>query len=167
MPDLSIEKFLKKRRAWRSQHRQPFRPATWQDGADAVIAVLKRGKIDVDGLLIADGSGLSRDNRLSARLLTEVLAVSFRSKHQKLLLDSLPVSGVDGSLARRMLAAKGQVYGKTGLISGSRTLAGYIRTKSGRWLAFAILFNGSFGMNTRPLSILQDQVCELLAAGDV
>ena len=153
--------------SWRHRTGKPFAPAGWDDGAAAVAEFLDKTGIDTDGLVVADGSGLSRRNRLSAMQLTELLRYSFTRETHKLFFASLPVAGVDGSLRRRMSDARGRIFAKTGLISGVRTLAGYVRTTEGHWLAFAILFNGEFGMNTRPLSILQDRICERLVAADV
>ena len=77
---------------------------------------------------------------------------------------SLPVAGVDGTLARRMrgTAAEGRVHAKTGTISGVSNLAGYVTTTSGRHLAFAIMVQNYVG-SSAPWRELQDSFCVQLA----
>jgi len=135
---------------------------SWPAGREAVAAFLTDVGIPRDTYVIDDGSGLSRDNRLTPHAVTEVLRHMFRSGDATfdLLRDSLAVGGIDGTLRKRFRnnAARGHVYGKTGYINGVKTLAGYVQTRSGQWLAFAFFYNNAKA--TRPLNILQDRACE-------
>ena len=114
----------------------------------------------------SDGSGVSHYNLVSADLLVRLLV----DMHERggpgyaLFRSSLPVAGVDGTLKGRMngTAAEARVFAKTGTISAVSNLAGYVDTRSGRRLAFAILCQNFVG-SAKPWRALQDQVCAALA----
>jgi PBP4 family serine-type D-alanyl-D-alanine carboxypeptidase len=137
---------------------------TWEAGRTGVEAFLAKAKVSTGQFKIDDGSGLSRQNRLSARAMTDVLRYMYARPGGgfKALRESLALAGIDGTLDNRMRGsvAKGRVFAKTGYINGVRTLSGYIRTASDRWLAFAFFYNQAPA--TRPISNLQDRACELL-----
>jgi serine-type D-Ala-D-Ala carboxypeptidase/endopeptidase (penicillin-binding protein 4) len=114
---------------------------------------------DARAYVMADGSGLSRLNLVTPRLLVQVL------RHMAGCpgwLDTLPVMGVDGTLAGRLKGTpvEGKVRGKTGYVSGVRALSGYAQAQSGRRLAFSILVNGA--LDTSAAGRFQDEVCELM-----
>jgi D-alanyl-D-alanine carboxypeptidase/D-alanyl-D-alanine-endopeptidase (penicillin-binding protein 4) len=117
---------------------------------------------DRSPVVIADASGLSRDNRTSAADLTRVLAYMYNGPNRQLFVDSLSDAGSDGSLEKRMKHINGRVYAKTGYIRGVRTLSGYVVTPRGDWLAFSVLFNGFKGA-AAPLNAIHDEFCRLLA----
>jgi len=97
-----------------------------------------------DGDIRVDlGSGQSRAERGKPRAMVQLLANAWRGPNGKALLDSLPIAGVDGTLAHRMLngAATGQAFLKTGTLSDARALAGYVRGKSGKVYAVAAMVN--------------------------
>jgi len=99
--------------------------------------------IDLTGVRLADGSGLSRDNRLSARVLVEVLRAADR--HFELapdLLAALPIAGRDGTFKKRAGASRDRLRAKTGLLTGVTALTGMARTAGGRDVIFSILANG-------------------------
>jgi len=135
---------------------------SWRTGERAVVDTLQRAGIDVRGLIVADGSGLSRDNRCTARQLTGTLVWAKRREDGGILLDALAVAGVDGSLEENMPELKGRVRAKTGTMRGVRTLAGFVTTDSGRDLAFAVLFNDYPGTSA-PYKKLQYDFCRILA----
>lgn len=127
--------------AIRSGGRPDFAGAT-----AAVRATLARIGLDVRGLSLADGSGLSRLNGLSPALLTSLLVAAAGAGHPALrpLLAGLPVAGFSGTLDERFTSAAaragaGQVRAKTGSLRGVNTLAGIVRNADGRLLAFAVL----------------------------
>ena len=93
---------------------------------------------------IVDGSGLSHENRLSARIVTRALLEALRDPQIDAEFEkSLSVAGRSGTLRRRSLVSDGPVVrAKTGTIDGVSGLAGYVRGAAGRLLAFAILQNG-------------------------
>ena len=114
---------------------------SWEAGEHAAKAFLRKSGIDPAPLRLADGSGLSRDNRVTARMLTDLLAVMHRHPHAAVFRESLPVAGTDGTLRRRLADVKGKIQAKTGTIGGVRALSGYAQTSDGRTLAFSILCN--------------------------
>ncbi len=135
---------------------------SWRLGADAVFALLRHARIGTNGLVVADGSGLSRDNACTARQLASLLAYAHAQPTGALLHESLATAGVDGSLRRRLKNSDGRVHAKTGTMHGVRTLAGYIDGDSGPRYAFAVMFNGYPGPST-PYKEIQDRVCRVLA----
>ena len=105
-----------------------------------------RGWLRTQGLYDGDitvvlGSGQSRAERGKPRALVELLRTAWRGAGSQTLVDSLPIAGVDGTLIHRMTsgAATGQAYLKTGTLSDTRALAGYVRAKSGRVYAVAAI----------------------------
>ncbi|MGB9378766.1 MAG: D-alanyl-D-alanine carboxypeptidase/D-alanyl-D-alanine-endopeptidase, partial [Mycobacteriales bacterium] len=121
-------------------------PADFTNATAAVRATLSRIGVDVSGLRLADGSGLSRLNRLSPALVTSLLTAAASGTHPELrpLLAGLPVAGFSGTLNERYRIAAsrpgaGVVRAKTGSLSGVSTLAGVVRDTDGRLLAFAVL----------------------------
>ena len=139
---------------------------SWATGREALSEFFAKVGVSPGQYAIDDGSGLSRSNKVSARAATQVLAYMYRASGGafEVLKSSLATPGDDGTLKRRLRGplTKDRVFAKTGYINGVRTLAGYVQTQSGRWLAFAVFFNGSG--KTRPLTAIQDKTCEVLAA---
>ena len=98
-------------------------------------------------VLLADGSGLSRYNLITAKALATVLGeVAADTTLGPLFEASLPIAGRDGTLAARMAGtrAEGNARAKTGSFSNARALAGYLRTADGERMAFAMIAN-NFG----------------------
>ena len=94
-----------------------------------------------DAWQIIDGSGLSRRNAIAAEALVAILQRMHDASGTSPWMTALPVAGRDGTLAGRMMGtpAEGNVRAKTGTMSNIRSLAGYVRTRDGENLAFAIL----------------------------
>jgi D-alanyl-D-alanine carboxypeptidase/D-alanyl-D-alanine-endopeptidase (penicillin-binding protein 4) len=137
-------------------------PGSWENGADAVHSFMRRSGIDPTGLVVADGSGLSRANRVSARQLSDLLRVMHGRRDGWIYVESLARAG-DGSLGGRMSDLSGRVFAKTGYIGGVRALSGYVLTKENRWLAFSFLYNDIPG-KVEPYEELQDEAVRLLSA---
>ena len=98
--------------------------------------------IPTEGLVLDNGSGLSRSERISAAQLAGLLAASYDGSHGPELLSTLPVAGVDGTLSRRMKGtpAEGRARMKTGTLNNAVGLAGYVPDASGRiWVVAAIV----------------------------
>jgi D-alanyl-D-alanine carboxypeptidase/D-alanyl-D-alanine-endopeptidase (penicillin-binding protein 4) len=132
------------------------RPATWEDGTDLVREVLGGYRVPLDGVRLFDGSGLSRQDRMTAAALAALAALAVDpGLHRTLwpVLEGLPVAGRDGTLAARLhrfdtapsSCAAGQVHAKTGTLRDSAALAGVVRGSDGRWKAFAFVENGPVG----------------------
>jgi serine-type D-Ala-D-Ala carboxypeptidase/endopeptidase (penicillin-binding protein 4) len=119
---------------------------TTASGARVVVRELRQRGVPLDGVRIADGSGLSAYDRLTARALAALLISAWSEATIKdaLIKDafvaSLPIAGVSGTLEDRMTRAPafGNVYAKTGTTNTSSALSGYVRTR----YVFSILQNG-------------------------
>ena len=92
-----------------------------------------------------DGSGLSRSDLATAAGMAALLVAMDRHPAGAAFIDALPVAGVDGTLKGRMkgTAAEGRVRAKTGTIRHTAALAGYVTTRRGERLAFAMLVNNA------------------------
>ena len=99
-----------------------------------------QGLADGD-IRIDEGSGQSRAERGKPRALVHLLVNAWRGVASQAFVDSLPIAGVDGTLRHRMRSgpASGQAFLKTGTLSDTRALAGYVRGKSGRIYAVAAI----------------------------
>ncbi len=146
---------------WARRRGLPNPQGSWPVGAEAVLETVRRAGLETAGLQVADGSGLSRDNRCTARQLASILAWMHRSPHASLFRESLSVAGNDGSMKKRLHDVRGRVFCKTGTIRGVRSLAGLVESVEGRWYAFAVMFNGYKGSST-PYKDIQDRICRVL-----
>lgn len=103
-----------------------------QGVSDTFIKILTDLKIDASKLTVIDGSGLSKENRITAAMMGELLYKLRKDEKYKLLYESMPVSGVSGTLRSRFLTTAPQAIGlvraKTGTLNGTVTLAGYIES---------------------------------------
>ena len=139
-------------------------------------ASVEKGKIFIDSLItlagdnpkkyrIADGSGLSFYNLVSAELLTKVL--KYISEEEIEIRDnfvrSLSIAGIDGTLSTRFVnnSSKGHVYAKSGGLSGVSNLSGYLETQKGNRLVFSILMQNFVGSSAAARES-QEKICEIL-----
>ncbi len=114
-------------------------------------------------IVIADGSGLSPLNRMSADVLTRVLQHMFEQFDVSVdFMSSMAIAGVDGTLKKRMNtpALKRRVRAKTGFINGVSALSGYVYTKDNDVIIFSFLMN-HFKSYTAAVTT-QNRLCELL-----
>ena len=120
-------------------------PATLQKGREAVLDILDEQGIDVSGIIIDNGSGLSRNARISARQMAQLLTIAFRDPHMPEFMSSLALSGVDGTLATRFRNEDlaGRSHLKTGTLNRVTALAGYMLNRKGRRLIVVIQQNGA------------------------
>ncbi len=102
----------------------------------------KRG-VNMTGFQMTDGSGLSRANAVSARHLMRILKYMNKSKYKDSFRKTLSVAGKSGTLSSigRGTRAANNLMGKSGSMTRVRSYAGYVKTASGRQLAFAIIVN--------------------------
>lgn len=118
---------------------------SFEAGQTAVARVLAANGIDLGSSVLYDGSGLSRDNRLSPEVLVAVIRWAASDDHPQLraVLAGLPVAGYTGSLANRMdhgpAAGRGRVRAKTGTLTGVSSLAGIAVDRDGNLMAFALM----------------------------
>ncbi len=137
--------------------------ATAEMSAAKIRGLINRLGLDASRYRIADGSGLSLYNYGSPELLVSMLRYAkSRSGIFDHLYFALPIAGVDGTLARRMIGttAEGNVYAKTGTVAGVSTLAGYAWSSEMHLLAFAIMNQGV--LRILPAHMFQDKVCCIL-----
>ena len=106
---------------------------------EAVVQFLKSAGIDASCFAMADGSGLSVYNRITPRQMAELLRYMKGHKYWKYFWKSLPVAGVDGTLQYRMKGCP--VHAKTGGLQGHIALSGYVTTRAGQQLVFAMFTN--------------------------
>ena len=112
---------------------------------------------------IVDGCGLSVYDMCSPQFMVDMLGFIYKDNDLfPILYKSLPISGVDGTLKSRLntKSTLNKVHAKTGSVTGSCTLAGYVKTADGRDLAFCIMNEGAVKM--APSRKIQDQICSVL-----
>lgn len=134
---------------------------TFKTSQVAMQEYLRERGLWQDGLMISDGSGLARDNRVTTELLSKLLRRAQGKDWYEAFRDSLARAGESGTLEKRLTdkALAGTVFAKTGYISNVRALSGYI-VKDGRKLVFSILMNDcAYARET------QDEIVKLLAKG--
>lgn len=142
-------------------------PATWADGTAAMKSYLATIGLPAGSYRAENGSGLFASTDVSAHQLVTLLAAAHKDyRIGPDLVSTLPIGGVDGTLAKRWLGhpAKGRVRAKTGTLDKVVTIAGYLAAESGHPLAFAILLN-DIPAGQRPLArALMDEMVDVLAA---
>jgi serine-type D-Ala-D-Ala carboxypeptidase/endopeptidase (penicillin-binding protein 4) len=121
----------------------PLQPATLAAARERVLGWLKGKGFRAGDFEVDTGSGLSRRERAKPRAMVDLLVQSWNGPLSKWLADSLPIAGVDGTLAARMKdgPAAGRAMLKTGTLQDTRALAGYVRGRSGQVYAVAVLVN--------------------------
>jgi len=134
---------------------QPGSPAR---GGAAVRNLLSARGIDAPGLVLENGCGLSRIERISANTLADVLADAWKSQWMPELMASLPISGVDGTMKSRNVPS-GAAHMKTGLLEDTRAVAGYVLAASGkRYVVVGIINHPNAGRGTGAHDALIDWV---------
>lgn len=116
-------------------------------------------KINLTGLYLKDGSGLSRSNAISASHFCELLKAMSSSKNHQIFFSTLPIAGKSGTLSNlcKDQPGQGRVVAKSGTMSRIKSYAGYVNSKSGKHIAFAIIvtnFNNSSSSVTEKLERL-------------
>lgn len=118
-------------------------PATPERGARAIQSWLTNKGIDASGLVIENGSGLSRNERISAMTLGRMMVAAFQSPTMPEFVSSLPLVGYDGTMRKRLRSQSvaGQAHVKTGTLDDVRAIAGYVLAASGKYYAVVCLIN--------------------------
>jgi D-alanyl-D-alanine carboxypeptidase/D-alanyl-D-alanine-endopeptidase (penicillin-binding protein 4) len=123
-------------------------PASYQGGAAAARAVLGGLGLPATAVQLVDGSGFSRQDRLTPSLLTSLFRLAAEPSHPELhgIFSGLPVAGWSGTLkdryrspATRSQAGAGVVRAKTGTLAGVNAISGIVVDADGRLLAFAVM----------------------------
>ena len=120
-------------------------PATPSKGAQAVLQLLADEGINTTGLVIDNGAGLSRNERVSALQLGKLLETAWRDPYMPEFMASMPLLGEDGTLAHRFHRddMKGRSHLKTGTLKDVTAIAGYMLTRSGKRMVIVIQHNGA------------------------
>jgi len=147
--------------------RQRGTAATVESGLEVVRGFLTRAGVPGDQYLFYDGSGLSRQNLVTPHALTTLLGYAWKQPWGTSFRDTLPIAGVDGSLADRLRGtlAQGKVFGKTGALGGVKTLSGYATTRHGDQVAFAILTNNFNAPSRKVTDAIDDILVEIVDDG--
>jgi serine-type D-Ala-D-Ala carboxypeptidase/endopeptidase (penicillin-binding protein 4) len=134
---------------------------TNEAGLEVVKEFLLEAGIDDEKIRLNDGCGLSRENLITPRFQTSLLQFLSKRPYFDLFLNTLAISGTDGTLRNRLSAneVRGSIHAKTGTLNGVTTLSGYITTKSGRNLVFSIFAN-RVNATTRVKKTI-DEICSL------
>ena len=124
-----------------------------QKGSDVASAQILRqwwkARFTAPEPLTQEGSGLSRDDRMSARAFTQLLQYAWESPYSAELIASLPIAGIDGTLKRSHAA--GGAHLKTGSLNGVLGVAGYVQGKNQHRYSLVVLINHPNAAKARPL----------------
>jgi D-alanyl-D-alanine carboxypeptidase/D-alanyl-D-alanine-endopeptidase (penicillin-binding protein 4) len=134
-------------------------------GREAARGTLTSWGIPEASYVLADGSGLSRYNYVTAATISSVLEHMYKDvKHRDALVATLPVAGKDGTISTRMrrTRAEGNAVAKTGSIANVRSLSGFVRTRDGEVVVFSILAN-DFVIPAATVNWIADLGVEVLA----
>ena len=127
-------------------------PGNRERSAQAVRSWLAEKKLDFPELVLENGSGLSREERISAEHMGRLLLEAWRSAAMPELMSSLPVVAQDGTMRRRLRfeSIAGQAHVKTGSLSDARTLAGYVLDRRGQRRVVVLFINHANAAAGRP-----------------
>ena len=112
-------------------------------GLTAVKEFLRQAGVGENEVELNDGSGLSRNDLISANTTVQLLTYMSKHKYYVQFRDALPIAGVDGTLRTRMRGtpAEGNLRAKTGSLSSVASLSGYVTTAAGEHLVFSMMLN--------------------------
>ncbi|WP_170285823.1 D-alanyl-D-alanine carboxypeptidase/D-alanyl-D-alanine endopeptidase [Propionivibrio limicola] len=128
------------------------RPASAEAARVRVLGWLAEKGVEVPELVLDNGAGLSRSERISAEGLSRLLLAAWRSPVMPEFMSSLPLAGIDGTLAKRLGngAASGRAHLKTGYLAGVRAIAGYVLDASGKRWGVVFLINDPKAIAGKP-----------------
>ncbi len=134
---------------------------SWAGGRERISEYLLSLGIDESQFYLDDGSGLSRQNELTAHAITTVLSDIYHGRNWEFYRDTLAVGGVDGTIARHFQDEKykGRIRGKTGYISGVRSLSGVCHTDGGDYL-FSILANNAYSLHRATINKIAEAIID-------
>jgi serine-type D-Ala-D-Ala carboxypeptidase/endopeptidase (penicillin-binding protein 4) len=141
---------------------------SWKDGLKVARNQLKSMGLDMQTIMMRDGSGISQVNMIPANEITKLLYAIQEKTWFPAYLNALPIAGnenrmVGGTLRKRMKGtlAAGNVRAKTGTISGTSSLSGYVTTKRGEKIIFSIILNNF--VEEKGITAIQDKIAVMLA----
>ena len=141
-------------------------PATAQNGIKMIDSLISLSGNTPRNFILVDGSGLSRYNLISPKLIVDVFKFLRKKSPQKFnaLINSFPVAGLDGTLQKRMTNGKAfkNVQAKTGTMTAVSALSGIVKNRRGRKFLFSMMMQ-NYSAKTSSIRKLQDKICESLA----
>jgi D-alanyl-D-alanine carboxypeptidase/D-alanyl-D-alanine-endopeptidase (penicillin-binding protein 4) len=140
---------------------------SFEEGTRVVRQFMVNAGVDDNDFFLYDGSGISPDDRMTPRSFTRLLTYASQQTWGQAWRASLPVAGVDGTLAARFTNSplKGKMWAKTGTLNEVNALSGYLTAASGKTVAFSILVNGRRpGSQAEALAV--DKIAEAIAAAE-
>lgn len=140
-------------------------PGSTKNGISALKEFISNIGIDTTKLSIVDGSGISRYNLINTEQIVQLLTAVYRMPRIfPVFYNSLPIAGVDGTLAFRLneYPVLNNLRAKTGTLRGVSCLSGYVQTRDGEMLAFSIMMQNFINSATNYRN-MQDKLCVLLA----
>jgi D-alanyl-D-alanine carboxypeptidase/D-alanyl-D-alanine-endopeptidase (penicillin-binding protein 4) len=128
-------------------------PATAEKANRTVRQWLAGKNLAFPELVLENGSGLSRIERITAANLGQLLLMAFRSAVMPELISSMPLAAVDGTMRKRLAGAElaGQAHIKTGSLSGVRAIGGYVLDARGRRVVVVMIVNHANAGNAQPV----------------
>jgi serine-type D-Ala-D-Ala carboxypeptidase/endopeptidase (penicillin-binding protein 4) len=141
---------------------------SFEGGIAAVKQFLLQAGLKEDEFTFLDGSGLSRRDLVTPAATVQLLIYASRQPWGAAFEESLPVSGVDGSLSERFqkTPAVGMVHAKTGSLSHVNALSGYGQTQTGKRFVFSIFCNNHNLLASKALAAIDKMVQLLVSDGD-
>ncbi|HYG10023.1 MAG TPA: D-alanyl-D-alanine carboxypeptidase/D-alanyl-D-alanine-endopeptidase, partial [Pyrinomonadaceae bacterium] len=141
------------------------RLTTAEAGLAVVRSFLNEAGVNTAHLAFVDGSGLARQNLITAESTVQLLTYMSKHRHALVWRDAQPVAGVDGTLRGRMrnTSAAGNLRAKTGTLNNVSGLSGYVNTATGERLAFSIIVN-HYPDDNPPRQNYMDTIAVLLAS---
>jgi D-alanyl-D-alanine carboxypeptidase/D-alanyl-D-alanine-endopeptidase (penicillin-binding protein 4) len=138
---------------------------TAESGLAALRAFLNEAGVTTAHLAFVDGSGLARQNLITAESTVQLLTYMSKHRHAQVWRDAQPVAGVDGTLRSRMrnTVAAGNLRAKTGTLNNVSGLSGYVTSAAGERLAFSIIVN-HYPDDNSPRQNYMDAIAVLLAS---
>lgn len=118
-------------------------PGTVEKGRQAIAQWLAAAGLDMPSLYIDNGSGLSRDTRVSAAGFADMMLAAWRHPYMAEFMSSMPLAGMDGTLRNRYRgdSLTGRIHAKTGRLDNVYSIAGYVQSGSGRRFVVVAIHN--------------------------
>lgn len=127
-------------------------PATSTAAVVRVMDWMAAAGMDTRTMVLQNGSGLSREERISAATLAEILQRAWRQPTMPEFIAALPIAGIDGTMAKRFENSplKGRAHIKTGSLDDVASIAGYVTARSGKRIAVVCIINHSKANEAKP-----------------
>jgi D-alanyl-D-alanine carboxypeptidase/D-alanyl-D-alanine-endopeptidase (penicillin-binding protein 4) len=140
---------------------------SYAQGTRVVRQFMVSAGVDDGDFFFYDGSGMSQDDRIAPRALTQLLTYAAKQPWGLAWRWSLPVAGVDGTLSSRFKNSplKGRVWAKTGTHNEANALSGYVQATSGKTVVFSVIVNGHRPGSDAEIQAI-DRVVEAIGAAE-